>query len=325
MHNYITWFPFAVFSLIAGCNSAGRETTPVPSQKPMTSAAPIPQFDRNRAFAYLKTQMGFGPRNPGSSGYLKCLQYLRTELAKNADSVWIQTFSYKSYKGEISQGSNIIARFRSSERERVLFSAHWDTRSWADMDANQKNHSKPIPGANDGASGVAVLLELASQLHSSPPPQAVDIILFDAEDVGQSGDSESYAQGSQFFAKNLPRSTSYRFAVNLDMIGDKNLEIRRENNSETNAPGLMQQIFTTARLLGIRQFVDEHVSGIYDDHMPLNKAGIPAVDLIDFNYPDESNRFWHTMEDTTDKCSPESLEAVGTVLLNILYGQGTGF
>lgn len=319
------FFSFVSFLLAAACNSAGRETTPVPSQKPSESIVSIPQFDRSRAFAYLKTQMGFGPRNPGSSGYLKCLQYLQAELAKTADSVWTQPFSYKNYKGEISQGTNILARFKSAARERVLISAHWDTRAWADMDANQKNHSKPIPGANDGASGVALLLEIANHLHSSPPPQAVDIVLFDAEDVGQTGDSESFAQGSQFFAKNPPSSTSYRFAVNLDMIGDKNLEIQRENNSETNAPGLTDRIFTTARLLGIRQFVDEHVGGIYDDHMPLNKAGIPAVDLIDFNYPDESNRYWHTMEDTTDKCSPESLEAVGTVLLNILYGQGTDF
>lgn len=311
--------------LFAGCNSGPRDASPVPSRKTTEGTTTPPLFDQDRSFGFLKAQVDFGPRNPGSSGYQRCLSYLQTELRKQADSVWLQTFPYRTHKGEVYQGNNVIARFKATAANRVLLSAHWDTRAWADMDPDPKNHTRPIPGANDGASGVAVLLEIAQHLRSSPPSEAVDIVLFDAEDVGRSGDSESYAQGSQYFARNLPSATNYRFAINLDMVGDKNLEIRRENNSESNAPGLMDQVFSTARLLGFSQFIDEHVAGIYDDHMPLNNAGIPAIDLIDFNYPDESNRYWHTMEDTVDKCSPESLRAVGTVLLNILYGQGTGF
>jgi Zn-dependent M28 family amino/carboxypeptidase len=206
-----------------------------------------------------------------------------------------------------------------------VLTAHWDTRPWADQDVNPGNYAKPILGANDGASGVAVLLEFARIFTSNPPPAGVDIVLFDAEDVGESGNSESYAKGSQYFAKHLPTDTQYKYAINFDMVGDKNLEIRRESNSNMYAPALMEAVFKRARLLGFPQFIDEETPGIYDDHIPLNQANIPAIDLIDFNYPDHTNRYWHTMDDTPDKCSPESLHAVGTVILNILYGQGTDF
>jgi Zn-dependent M28 family amino/carboxypeptidase len=207
----------------------------------------------------------------------------------------------------------------------VILSAHWDTRPWADQDVSAENREKPVPGANDGASGVAVLLEFARIFAAHPPPMGVDLIFFDAEDVGESGMSESFALGSQYFARNLPQGTSYRFAINFDMVGDRSLEIYREANSDAFAPALMDAVFRRARLLGYPQFIDEKVAGIYDDHMPLNEAHIPAIDLIDFNYPDHTNRYWHTLDDTPDKCSPESLKAVGTVILHLLYGQGTDF
>ncbi|MEX1139728.1 MAG: M28 family peptidase [Bacteroidota bacterium] len=310
--------------MLISCNDAKRDS-PGKSETSSTQAMEVPIFDSQRAFQYLKQQTDFGPRNPGSTGYQQCLAFLQSELSTFADSVFLQRFSYRTSRGETYQGTNVIARFGRSTGNRILLSAHWDTRPWADQDVNPGNYNKPILGANDGASGVAVLLEFARAFSANPLPTGIDIVLFDAEDTGESGNSESFALGSQYFAKNLPANTQYRYAINFDMVGDKNLEIRRESNSDTYAPALMDAVFNRARLLGYPQFIDEKIAGIYDDHIPLNEANIPAIDLIDFNYPDHTNRYWHTMDDTPDKCSPESLEAVGTVILHILYGQGTDF
>ncbi len=314
----------ALCLMLVACGETRRES-PGQSGTTSTPAMEVPAFDAQRAFQYLTQQTDFGPRNPGSRGYQQCLAFLQAELSGFADSVFLQRFSYRTARGESQLGTNIIARFGRGAGARILLTAHWDTRPWADQDINPGNYTKPILGANDGASGVAVLLEFARILSVNPPPAGIDIVLFDAEDAGESGNSESFALGSQHFAKNLPVNTQYRYAINFDMVGDKNLEIRRESNSDTYAPALMDAVFQRARLLGYPQFIDEQIPGIYDDHIPLNQANIPAIDIIDFNYPDHTNRYWHTMDDTPDKCSPESLHAVGTVILHILYGQGTNF
>jgi len=310
--------------MLTACNEPNREA---PGQSGATSipAMEVPPFDGQRAFQYLNQQTNFGPRNPGSAGHQQCLAFLQSELSTFADSVFLQRFSYRTSRGESYRGTNVIARFGRNTGNRVLLTAHWDTRPWADQDVNPGNYTKPILGANDGASGVAVLLEFARIFSANPHPTGIDIVLFDAEDTGESGNSKSFALGSQYFAKNLPAGTQYRYAINFDMVGDKNLEIRRESNSDTYAPALMDAVFNRARLLGYPQFIDEKIPGVFDDHIPLNEANIPAIDLIDFNYPDHTNRYWHTMDDTPDKCSPESLHAVGTVILHLLYGQGTDF
>ena len=310
--------------LLAGCDSGKRQAVPQPSAKPPVVPMKVPQFDKARAFKFLTAQTDFGPRNPGSPGYQSCVVYLQRTLQQYADTVLLQRFSYKSYKGQEYAGANFIARFNVFFNDRVLLTAHWDSRPWADQDSDKTKHTKPILGANDGASGVAVLLEIARIFKNSPPPGGVDIVLYDGEDVGESGYADSFCQGSQYFAKHLPGGSRFRYAINLDMIGDSNLEIQREANSDAYAPSVMDLVFSTARLLGISQFSETRVGGIYDDHMPLNSVNIPAIDLIDFNYPDDSNRYWHTSQDTPDKCSPESLDAVGTVLLNVLYVQGSG-
>jgi Zn-dependent M28 family amino/carboxypeptidase len=204
---------------------------------------------------------------------------------------------------------------------RLFISAHWDTRPWADQDPEKKNRSKPLIGANDGASGVAIILELARQLKQFPPTIGVDLVLFDGEDLGTSGVGGSFSIGAQHFAKNRPPGFNPRFGINIDMVGDRNLEIEREQNSERLAPEVQSLIFSTARRLMNPGFIDSPGSEITDDHLPLNDVGIPTVDLIDFKYPDGSNKYWHTMADTPDKCSAESLGAVGTLLLEIIYTQ----
>jgi len=233
------------------------------------------EFDGQRAYQYLLQQTRFGPRGPGLPGHDRCLRFLRMELGKLAGAVRSQEFSYTLKSGKRLLLTNLIASFNTQSKHRILLSAHWDTRLWADQDANVKNHSTPIAGANDGASGVAVLLEIAQHLKAHPPSVGVDLIFFDGEDVGTTGTPGSFCQGSRY----------------------------------------------AARLLNVHQFIDARGAEVSDDHLPLNEAGIPTVNLIDFDYPDESNSFWHTVSDTPDKCSAASLEAVGIVILHIIYSQ----
>jgi hypothetical protein len=279
----------------------------------------IPAFDGTRAFEMLRKQTSFGPRNPNSKGHQDCLEYLETTLRALADEVHLQPFTQAGYGGEILRLTNVVASFRPQEKSRILFCAHWDTRPRAEQDPDTSKRDTPIIGANDGASGVAVLLELASLLRKTPPPMGIDIVLFDGEDYGTEGDHLNYLLGSRYFAKNNPPSYLPRFGILLDMVGDKNLELPKEGYSVRYAPGVVNLVWNTARDLGISQFIDEQGEEIIDDHLPLNDAGIATIDLIDFNYPDHTNRFWHTHQDLPENCSSESLGAVGTVLTHLLY------
>jgi glutaminyl-peptide cyclotransferase len=279
------------------------------------------KFDQVSAFGYLVKQTQFGPRDPGSAGHERCLKYLREELGKYADVVLPQTFSYSVPNWKRVQLTNLVASFNTRATNRFFISAHWDTRPWADQDPEKLNRSKPLIGANDGASGVAIILELARHMKQFPPAVGVDLVLFDGEDLGTSGFGDSYSIGAQHLAKNRPPGFTPRFGINIDMVGDRNLEIEREQSSERLAPEIQNLIFSTARRLMLPGFVDAPGHEMTDDHLPLNDAGIPTVDLIDFKYPDDSNKYWHTMADTPDKCSPESLGAVGTLLLEIITTQ----
>lgn len=307
------------------CDQRPRQPVPQQQLKPADPLVHVPTFDAQQAYRYLTAQTDFGPRSPGSEGYRKCLRFLQDELGKHADQISLQEFTHTNFKGESRKYTNIISQFNRDAIVRMLLTAHWDTRAWADNDEDPANHDKPILGANDGASGVAVLLEIARQLKKSTPAVGVDMVFFDCEDVGRQGDQRTYAIGSQYFAKNLPKGFNPRFAINLDMIGDKMLTIPREQNSDRYAPDAMNLIYSTAHELGVTEFVNGIGEEIFDDHIPLNEAGIRAVNLIDFNYPDNSNRYWHSLEDTPDKCSPQSLEAVGKVLLDIIYSKPITF
>jgi Zn-dependent M28 family amino/carboxypeptidase len=280
-----------------------------------------PAFDGARAFDLLTAQTAFGPRNPGSIGHGDCLRYLVTTLSRLADSVRTEPFTVKGYDNEFLHLTNVVAQFRPLERSRVLLCAHWDTRPRADREQNRARQNEPIPGANDGASGVAVLLELASLMNRTPPPVGVDIVLFDGEDYGREGDLEYYLLGSRHFARTVSALPPYRFGILLDMVGDTFLEIPRELNSIRLAPAVVEMVWGTAQDLGFTQFVNIPGEAVHDDHIPLNEAGIPTVDIIDFNYPDATNRYWHTHQDSPEHCSPESLEAVGTVVAHVIYAQ----
>jgi hypothetical protein len=314
----------AIFLLYAGCTR--DNTKPVTQQthqpdSPSTTAMSIPTFDGAQAFTYLLAQTEFGPRNPGSAGYNACREYLITEMRKYTLNVSVQHFTHVGYNGETLHLANIIASFNPEAGNPVLLCAHWDTRPMADQDENKSRRNEPILGANDGASGVAVLLQLASMFKEHPPRVAVDLVLFDGEDYGHESDIKNYLLGARYFASNKKPEYLPRFGILLDMIGDKFLEIPKEQHSVRYAPDIVSLVWNTAHQLGYAQFVDEPGESVTDDHLPLNEVGIKTIDLIDFNYPDQTNRFWHTHQDTPDKCSAESLEAVGTVLTHVVYAQ----
>ncbi len=275
----------------------------------------LPPFSAENAFALLQKQCDFGPRVPGTNAHDSCRAFLVAELRKYAGNVVEQSFNHTTPRlpNEVRL-TNIIASFNVNAKRRVLLGAHWDSRPWADEDADSLQHKTPVLGANDGASGVAILLEMARVIKSSPPPVGVDIILFDGEDLGAPGESRTYAIGSQHYARNKASSYNPLFGIVLDMVGDKDLQIYQEGNSVRYAGGVVERVWKLAARLGIREFIAGPRHEVFDDHIAFIEAGIPTIDLIDFDYP-----HWHTTQDTPDKCSPASLEKVGKVVLAALY------
>jgi hypothetical protein len=282
----------------------------------------VPRFDEDHAFSYLVAQCDFGPRNPGSDGYYACLDYLITELDQSANEIILQDFSYQEQRYNKQYNlENIIARFNPDADFQTVISAHWDTRPWADQEDLRQDRDQPIIGANDGASGVAVLLELAKIMGENPPPIGVNLVFFDGEDLGVPGENETYCQGSRFFAKNLPIPRPNE-AINLDMVGDKQLVLPIERYSLEYHPELVRHLWDRAKDMGLDAFIGRVDYAIYDDHIPLNEiAGIPSIDLIDFKYPNSYANFWHTLNDIPENCSEESLGQVGDLMVDYIYNR----
>jgi glutaminyl-peptide cyclotransferase len=270
-------------------------------------------FDQHRAFVLLEAQCAFGPRNPGSDGHQMCLDFLVRELKFWADTVWTQPFTYESDSTkETLSLTNIVGQFNPRQKDRVLLCAHWDSRPFADRDPNPANRNTPILGANDGASGVAVLLEIARQIHLQRVKIGVDIVLYDGEDYGQENVLDDYLIGSKYYAQHM-NDPKPRFAVLLDMIGDRELHIPIESNSWRYSKPIVDKIIAAARRQNVARIENRPSAPVMDDHIPLLEAGIPAVDLIDMDYA-----YWHTLQDTPDNCSPYSLGDVGRTLLDML-------
>ena len=282
----------------------------------------VPRFDEDHAFSYLVAQCDFGPRNPGSDGYYACLDYLITELDQSANEIILQDFSYQERRYNKQYNlQNIIARFNPDAEFQTIISAHWDTRPWADQEDLRQDRNQPIIGANDGASGVAILLELAKIMGENPPPIGVNLVFFDGEDLGIPGENETYCQGSRFFATNLPIPRPDE-AINLDMVGDKQLVLPIERYSLEYHPKLVRHLWDRAKDMGLDAFIGRVDYAIYDDHVRLNEiAGIPSIDIIDFKYPNSYANFWHTLNDIPENCSEESLGQVGALMVDYIYNR----
>ena len=278
-----------------------------------------PTFSGDNAFKHLVKQCSFGPRDPGSVGHRNTLNYYLETFKGLADTVFTQSFEdVMPRTGDKVMMSNVIAQFNPAASKQIMLSAHWDTRPWADYGSIMRRNV-PILGANDGASGVAVLIELAYILRTTPPPIGVSLVLFDAEDYGSSGDSWSYAIGSQYFAKNLPIAFP-EYAINVDMVADKQPQFFVERISYQQNPNLVTELWDLADKLGLKAFSKEARHSIFDDHVPLYEiAGIPAIDIIDFDFPNETVNYHHTHNDVVENCSSEGLYQVGTLLVNHIY------
>ena len=310
-----------------GCGAGGTSTP--------NNAAPtitVPTFNQTRAFTDLEAQVAFGPRNPGSDGHQQCGDWLVQRLTAAGATVAEQTFLYHAKTGDDYTGRNLIAQFAAqagSTRQPLLLGAHWDTRPFAEQDPDPNARQTPILGANDGASGVAVLLELARFFGATPPPRPITVVLFDWEDEGQTnlttGEPYSgFSIGARYYAANQGTAPPSEGIV-LDMIGDANLAIYRENNSQQANRALNDLVWQTAANLGHTQFVDRVGSTITDDHLPLIDEGIAAIDLIDLDYPGPNdNSYWHTHDDLPSHCSASSLKAVGQTLLEVIYRRMAG-
>ena len=272
------------------------------------------EFSGPTAFTYIEKQMSFGPRIPNKPGHEQTGDWLLAELRARADTVIVQEIRHVTRKGETLRLRNFFARFRPQASERLLFLAHWDTRPMADRSQNLGQQRLPVPGANDGASGVAVLLGVADALKARPPANGVDLLFVDGEDYGDFADSNDVLIGSRWFAAHQPAGYQPLFAVLFDMVGDKDLQIFQEGQSMAVAPEVVQRVWRVAAERGHeRQFVPSVGQTLIDDHVSLQKAGIHAIDVVDFDYP-----YWHTTEDTIDKVSAVSLQIVGDVAVALV-------
>lgn len=278
------------------------------------SSAP-PVFDGESAFTFLREQCDIGPRYPGSPAHETVRRYLTDKLAASGADVSLQPFEAVTSEGDTLRLVNIIAKYRTGDRKRVLLGAHYDTRPRADRDPVPANRETPIVGANDGASGVAVLLEIARLLGASNPPVGVDIVLFDGEDYGKEGNPQDYLLGSRRFAASLGDYRPIAVIV-VDMVGERDSRILLEGYSMAVSEALCRRIFGIADELGVPNFVKAQGATIIDDHFPFIQAGLPAIDLIDFDYA-----YWHTLGDTPDKCAGASLSAVGSVLVHFIWSE----
>ena len=290
-----------------------------PQKKP---EAALPAFDSTRAYRYLREQCDLGPRNPGSEGHARAIDYFTAHFTKLGFAVEKQAFVHTDMQtGAQVPLTNIVVtvkgkvdvKGKDQKRKPVIYCAHWDTRPRADQEAGMALRERPILGANDGASGAAVLMELGNLFKAAAPRHPVYLVLFDGEDYGRQGGLEEYFLGARYFADHLP-AKEFGYALLLDMVGDKDLKIQYEPQSLAKAGELVRQIWQVAQNLGLKAFDPTAGALVYDDHVPLQAKGIAAIDIIDFDYPP-----WHTLSDTPDKCSAHSLGVVGTLVAHLAY------
>ena len=301
----------AVSLAFVGCGGKKASVDAVPAAQEVVAV----NFDADSAYSYVARQVSFGPRVPNTEAHRLCGEWLMGELRRHGAEVIPQRAVLKAFDGTDLRALNIFGRFNPDAERRILLLAHWDCRPWADQDPDPANRSKPVDGANDGASGVGVLLEIARQLGKSGSQRGVDILFVDAEDWGTEGDEESWALGARYFMEHLPvEGYMPEEAILLDMVGGKGATFCREYFSEQAAPRLAQSLWGIAASRGYGHlFLNQLGGAVTDDHVQLIAHGIPAVDIIEYHPEDEIgfNPRWHTASDNMEGIDRATLKAVG--------------
>lgn len=314
---------------LAACKSGDTKKDDKKGDEPSKAEIFVPDFNSDSAYYYVQRQVDFGPRAPGTKAHTECAKWLVKTLERFTPHVQVQNFKARIYNNETYNGKNIIASFNPDNKDRILLCAHWDTRPFADHDPNPENHNTPIDGANDGASGVGVLLEVARQFHKHNPEIGVDIIFFDLEDFGQPQTlqlqiRDDWCLGSQHWSKS-PHKIGYRakYGILLDMVGVSNPVFAQEGMSMHFGPHIVNKVWNIAKKLGYgKYFVDTRAPSIIDDHYYVNEIiKIPTIDIIHYQEFSRSGFFpyWHTINDTMEHVDQETLDMVGTVVLTTIY------
>ena len=316
----------AVFLMACG-NSKNSVTTTETAEQPVG-----PTFSADSAYLFCQQQCDFGPRTMNSEAHERCGKWIAEKFRQYGLDVTMQRADLRGYDGTVLKSTNIIASHKPNESNRILVCAHWDSRPWADNDPDEANHHKPVLAANDGASGVAIMLELARQIDSLQI--GVDFICFDAEDWGipqwaddDESDGDTWALGAQYWAENLHRQDySARYGILLDMVGGQGAKFYQEQVSLYYASDVVKRVWSAAEVAGYSSYFPKKEGGmITDDHVPVNqKAHIPCIDIIPY-YPDcDASSFgptWHTVNDDMQHIDKNTLQAVGQTLIQVLFSE----
>lgn len=328
MGKYICTIAVAAL-LFAGC--AGNKGSEAKASENAPTAVEAPAANADSLHCFVARQVAFGPRVPGSEAALSCARFFATSLRDfGADTVSTQEAAVTFADGSQATARNVLGQFNPGAAKRILLLAHYDSRPWADQDPDPANHTKPIDGANDGASGAAVLLELARLMGAERPDSiGVDLLFVDAEDSGVSGGPESelsWCLGSQKWVEELPYTSHNmpRFAILLDMVGGRDACFHREYFSDRLARPVVDKIWAAANRAGYAdRFPNAPGGSVVDDHLHINRAGIPCVDIIESFNPetDSFNPTWHTMADNLQNIDCETMRVVAQVVANIIYNE----
>ena len=310
-----------LIALATGCTgcTGSNVADSIPAEEKLVKVKG-PGFSQDSAFNLIQKQLSFGFRVPGTKEHKNCADWLYAELKKYCDTVYYQKGNATTYDKKTIPVYNLIGSFRPGHAQRAMLASHWDSRPWGDADT--KDTDKPIPAANDGASGVAVLLELARNLKGNKPPIGVDIVFFDAEDYGKSEVENSFCLGSQYWAKHLHKP-GYRaqFGVLLDMVGGNNAKFMWEGHSDRTANWVLVHTWGIAQELGFgNYFVSQRTGEIIDDHRYVNEAtGIPMIDIIQHDPSGRFAPYWHTHADNMDAVDKNTLYAVGHTITALVF------
>lgn len=317
-----------ILAILAG--GCGIKDKPSDKEEKPAVQLSIPAFNADSAWHYVDKQVSFGPRVPGTPAHAQCVRWMVDKLEQFADTVIVQDFRTKIYNGKVMNGKNIIASFNPESHNRVLLCAHYDSRPFADHDPDPANHRLPVPAANDGGSGVGILIEIARQLQIQPiTNKGIDIVLFDLEDWGEPsfeefGADDSWALGAQHWSKN-PHIPGYRamYGILYDMAGAENAVFTMEGTSMYYAPDIMRRVWDEAHNSGYGLYFSFRETGaLTDDHLYINQiTGIPTIDIIHYDPNTASGFFpyWHTVNDDMEHISRETLKAAGQVGLNYIF------